>query len=134
MGILCCYRPLGKFLTFEITIRPDHKFVDTGPYAIVRHPSYLGSILMCFGTPLLTLSPQSPAIACGWLESYIFVKVIIAVLIPAFVASSCIERVASEEQNLRNYFGRVWDEVYQAGSFSSPSWNLLKTLILLYIF
>ena len=28
-----------------------HKVIDTGPYAIVRHPGYVGGILFCVGPP-----------------------------------------------------------------------------------
>jgi protein-S-isoprenylcysteine O-methyltransferase Ste14 len=41
---------------FEPTVRiqtdRDHTVVDTGPYAIVRHPGYVAAILLCVGMPL----------------------------------------------------------------------------------
>ncbi|OAX34700.1 ICMT-domain-containing protein, partial [Rhizopogon vinicolor AM-OR11-026] len=37
-----CYRTLGRLFTFELSIRQDHKLVTSGPYSIVRHPSYTG--------------------------------------------------------------------------------------------
>jgi protein-S-isoprenylcysteine O-methyltransferase Ste14 len=38
--------------TVRIQTERGHKVIDTGPYAIVRHPLYAGAILMCAGIPL----------------------------------------------------------------------------------
>jgi protein-S-isoprenylcysteine O-methyltransferase Ste14 len=35
---------LGKLWSVQITRKEDHHVVDTGPYAIVRHPIYTGLI------------------------------------------------------------------------------------------
>ena len=35
---------LGKFFTPTIQIKEDHALIIKGPYSIVRHPSYLGSM------------------------------------------------------------------------------------------
>jgi protein-S-isoprenylcysteine O-methyltransferase Ste14 len=42
---------------FEVTVRiqtdRDHKVISRGPYAIVRHPGYLGASLWALGSPLV---------------------------------------------------------------------------------
>ncbi len=42
---------------FEVTVRiqadRDHKVVAAGPYAMVRHPGYLGAILWLLSSPLI---------------------------------------------------------------------------------
>jgi protein-S-isoprenylcysteine O-methyltransferase Ste14 len=38
--------------TVRIQTERGHKVIDTGPYALVRHPLYLGALLMCAGIPL----------------------------------------------------------------------------------
>ncbi len=38
--------------TVRIQTERGHKVIDTGPYAIVRHPLYLGALLMYAGIPL----------------------------------------------------------------------------------
>ena len=48
-----CYRALGRMFTFEMSIRRNHKLIMSGPYAIVRHPSYVGSILVVSGMMLI---------------------------------------------------------------------------------
>jgi protein-S-isoprenylcysteine O-methyltransferase Ste14 len=60
-GLLCAgyvlsmwvYR-VNRFAEPTVRIQTDrgHKVVDTGPYAIVRHPLYLGALLMSAGIPL----------------------------------------------------------------------------------
>jgi len=39
------YRPM-------VAVRDDHEVVATGPYRLVRHPMYLGSLLICAGIGL----------------------------------------------------------------------------------
>ena len=48
-----CYRTLGSMFTFEMSIRKDHILVTSGPYAIVRHPSYTGIILVAIAVSLV---------------------------------------------------------------------------------
>lgn len=40
---------LGRFFTVNVAIAPDHRVVDTGPYAFVRHPSYSGALAAFVG-------------------------------------------------------------------------------------
>lgn len=46
---------------FEKTVRIQtdrgHRVIDTGPYAVVRHPGYAGFLGWILGTPLLLASP-----------------------------------------------------------------------------
>src|SRR5204863_4702738 len=40
---------LGRFFTINVAIAADHKLVDTGPYRLLRHPSYTGALLAFIG-------------------------------------------------------------------------------------
>ena len=40
---------LGRFFSVDVAIHHDHEVVDTGPYRVVRHPSYSGLLLQCAG-------------------------------------------------------------------------------------
>jgi protein-S-isoprenylcysteine O-methyltransferase Ste14 len=54
MGIVTWAESPNKFfeVTFRIQTERGHKVIDTGPYAIVRHPGYVGGILFSVGTAL----------------------------------------------------------------------------------
>lgn len=41
---------LGKLWSGWVTTKADHRVVDTGPYAIVRHPIYTGLLLAVLAT------------------------------------------------------------------------------------
>jgi protein-S-isoprenylcysteine O-methyltransferase Ste14 len=41
---------LGRLWSSSVTKKADHRVVDRGPYAIVRHPIYTGIILACAAT------------------------------------------------------------------------------------
>ena len=43
---------LGRFFSVDVAIAQDHQVVDTGPYRVVRHPSYTGLLLQCAGLGL----------------------------------------------------------------------------------
>jgi protein-S-isoprenylcysteine O-methyltransferase Ste14 len=43
---------LGALWSGTITRKQDHRIVDTGPYALVRHPIYTGLLLAGFATAL----------------------------------------------------------------------------------
>jgi protein-S-isoprenylcysteine O-methyltransferase Ste14 len=43
---------LGRFFTVTVTIQPDHRIVEEGPYRRLRHPSYTGLLLAMIGLGL----------------------------------------------------------------------------------
>ncbi|PSR70818.1 hypothetical protein PHLCEN_2v13259 [Hermanssonia centrifuga] len=43
------YRYLGRHFTWDVSLQRDHKLIVNGPYSIVRHPSYAGSVLFLAG-------------------------------------------------------------------------------------
>ena len=43
---------LGRFFTVDVTIAKDHALVESGPYRLVRHPSYTGVLLAFIGFAL----------------------------------------------------------------------------------
>src|SRR5215217_3781880 len=40
---------LGRFFKYTVVIQADHRVVDTGPYRLIRHPSYTGLLLAELG-------------------------------------------------------------------------------------
>ncbi|GJJ06121.1 hypothetical protein Clacol_000310 [Clathrus columnatus] len=108
---LWCFRTLGRFFTLELVIRPDHKIVQSGPYAIVRHPSYTGALVRMIGKVLLVFSPQSFPVACGLMRSFNLILgiVIIWSLYTLFTFVVPFRRIPHEEAILHKHFGKEWE-------------------------
>jgi len=47
---------LGRFFTRTLRVTGEQRVVSDGPYRVVRHPGYLGDILMWTGAALTTLT------------------------------------------------------------------------------
>jgi len=43
---------LGRLWSASITLKPEHKVIDTGPYEIVRHPMYTGAFVSIIATAI----------------------------------------------------------------------------------
>jgi protein-S-isoprenylcysteine O-methyltransferase Ste14 len=43
---------LGRNWSAEVTFKADHELIQSGPYALARHPIYTGLILMALGTAI----------------------------------------------------------------------------------
>ncbi len=54
LGLLIIFFVFKKNTFASATIEADNgqKVISTGPYALVRHPMYVGGIILFFGTPL----------------------------------------------------------------------------------
>lgn len=61
---------LGRFWARNVSRKADHRVVDTGPYALVRHPIYTGIILATGATAVLKATPFAWAgvvvMTAGW--------------------------------------------------------------------
>ncbi|HEY6977710.1 MAG TPA: isoprenylcysteine carboxylmethyltransferase family protein [Chitinophagaceae bacterium] len=83
---------LGKQFTPTVQIKEDQKLVTSGPYSVVRHPSYLGAMWAMVGTS-------------------VFLNSIIGTII-SFVCMfyAYYTRIATEEQALSELFGKKYSE------------------------
>ncbi|KAI0667638.1 hypothetical protein C8Q78DRAFT_315138 [Trametes maxima] len=113
-GILrtLCYRALGKHFTFHVTIRKDHRLVTSGPYAIVRHPSYTALGLVVLGICISSFTSGSWLKECGIMDTAIGNALAVGwamdLLYPPTMA--ILGRVKAEDKMLRDEFGAEWDE------------------------
>lgn len=108
---LASYRTLGKFFTWELTVRKEHALVTGGPYTVVRHPSYTGMAMLSVGLGLCHFGPGGYYAECvGWdtLASKAFVALWggWTVLIPVLLMA----RVNTEDEVLRREFGKQWED------------------------
>jgi protein-S-isoprenylcysteine O-methyltransferase Ste14 len=46
-------RELGRFFKFTVVVQADHRVVDTGPYRLIRHPSYTGLLAIELGLGIM---------------------------------------------------------------------------------
>ena len=94
---------LGRLYSAEATIQQNHHLVTSGLYRYVRHPRYLGAVLLAFG---LSLTFRS------WIG---------LVLSSAFIGLILL-RIRDEEALMHKEFGQEW-EVY-----CEHSWRLIPFL------
>lgn len=61
---------LGRNWSGRVTIKQEHELIQSGPYAIVRHPIYSGFLLAILGTALVEGQVRSllalPMATLGW--------------------------------------------------------------------
>ena len=108
---LMTYHHLGRFFRFEASIQEDHELIVSGPYSIVRHPSYTGLILIFCGWIPWTLSKGSWIMESG-LWNTMLGRVLVMMYFNLFVVVIFFttSRMSKEDAALRNQFGKKWDD------------------------
>nr|GAT45991.1 predicted protein [Mycena chlorophos] len=120
---LWCYRELGRQFTFEIGLLKDHELITTGPYRLVRHPSYTGALLAYTGLLVYYASPGS------WsMESFIRGSVAGTVFgafygcFVVFAMAGLVLRIPKEDAGLHGKFGTEWER-WAANTYALvPGW------------
>jgi len=108
LGRIWCYKTLGRFFTYEITIRRSHKLIKTGPYAYVRHPSYTFVCFLVVGMLLVHQRFVNFFPNQKWAENMFSPGgILISCMIPILSLS---RRVPREEEELKKTFGKEWIE------------------------
>lgn len=57
-----CFKALGKFFTGAVVVIADQQVIQTGPYRLIRHPSYTAAMLMFTGIGVAMGSWMSVAV------------------------------------------------------------------------
>lgn len=100
---LFALRALGRQYSGYVTLQENHRLVDTGIYAVIRHPIYLRALMVFVGLPLLFRS---------WL---VFLVLPLGVWFVSY-------RIRREEKLLAETFG----EKFQA--YRGRTWRLFPYL------
>ncbi|KAG1893460.1 uncharacterized protein F5891DRAFT_1066739 [Suillus fuscotomentosus] len=106
-----CYRTLGRYFTFLLSVRQDHRLITTGPYAIVRHPSYTGMMMLCLGIIILHGSRNSWLRASGVSARIPGVLPVIAgaSIFCTAVNFALFSRMKREDRMMHSAFGEEWE-------------------------
>ncbi len=94
-------KTLGKFFTRTLQMREEQHVISHGIYRLIRHPGYLGDILLFGGSAVATANCMTTVI-------------ILAVFIPTFA-----RRIATEERMLTETFGNEYL------AYRTKSWRLI---------
>ncbi|KAF8173889.1 hypothetical protein K438DRAFT_1908967 [Mycena galopus ATCC 62051] len=107
---LLCYQALGRHFTFETGITRNHRLITTGPYGLIRHPSYTGALLAYIGLLLYYGSRGSWFRECAFKGS-ILGSIFCAgyVFATSLVVAGLLSRIPKEEEGLKREFGVEWD-------------------------
>ncbi|KIJ69792.1 hypothetical protein HYDPIDRAFT_22956 [Hydnomerulius pinastri MD-312] len=105
-----CYRTLGRYFTFMLSVRKEHKLVTSGPYAWVRHPAYTGLMMCLVGLSVMHGSrdsflrasgisrvPGVQPLAVAWIAGLAFANV------------GLLKRMRAEDEVMKAAFGQEWD-------------------------
>ncbi|KAF8164862.1 hypothetical protein B0H34DRAFT_686959, partial [Crassisporium funariophilum] len=97
-----CYRTLGRMFTFELSVRKNHQLVTSGPYSVVRHPSYTGGVMALLGALMCHTSPGSWFIECSGIFNLSCLKYVVAAcwLIATVVGSLVIVPRLKKEDDM----------------------------------
>jgi len=109
---LMTYRHLGRFFRGEVSIQKDHELIVSGPYSVVRHPSYTGAIMVNGGWFLWQMTKGSWIIESG-LWNTMLGRLLVVVYFSAvniFVSLLALARTSKEDMALKNQFGKKWDD------------------------
>lgn len=106
-----CYYMLGRFFTFEVSIRNGHTLVQDGWYGVVRHPSYVSGALSLVGLGLMHTIRGSWLRECGILQTRVG-RILAGVYagLTIYVNLSMVWRSMEEDRILRKHFGQEWEE------------------------
>lgn len=106
-----CISTLGKFWSFHLSVRKEHRLVTSGPYSVVRHPSYTGLLLQVTGAAIMNGSQGSWMRQSGILQVP-FIKVLAMIFFFGSVTLGTwisLSRPAVEDRMLQLALGEEWE-------------------------
>ncbi|KAG2141173.1 uncharacterized protein EDB93DRAFT_1089569 [Suillus bovinus] len=105
-----CMSTLGKFWSFHLSVRKEHRIVTSGPYSIVRHPSYTGLFIQHIAFWIMHGSEGSWIRQSGILElPYIRGLAVIMFFVTTAGALTMFKRCSVEDKMLQRALGEDWE-------------------------
>ncbi|KAG6867718.1 hypothetical protein C0993_012002 [Termitomyces sp. T159_Od127] len=106
-----CFRIMGKYFTMNFAVFDDHKLATTGPYSIIRHPSYFGAMVLYIGLVLWHAFPGSFLMESGIFNT-VLGRTVAAVLSLQLVTTivALFLRSKDEDAAMHRVFGDTWEE------------------------
>jgi len=85
-------RTLGIYFTARVNIEEKHEVINIGPYKFlkIRHPAYLGTLLIVLGIPFV-------------LRSFIGLGIAVGIVVPVY-----LYRISVEEEALQKKMGEAY--------------------------
>ena len=106
---LSSFNSLGHHFTYQLAILPSHELVTTGPYAYIRHPSYIALPFIIFGCALSFTSQET--VLREWIGESTTDRVVLAIMVGMLhVGWLFVKRAEVEDQVLKEEFGKEWEE------------------------
>ncbi|KAG1810663.1 uncharacterized protein BJ212DRAFT_1448685 [Suillus subaureus] len=105
-----CFRTLGRFFTFKLSVRKGHQLVTSGPYGVVRHPSYAGAALLSIGQFILHGSLSSLVRRSGVLNIPALKAIAVVVLMGRMIVVACLVlRIRHEDETVKSISRVEWE-------------------------
>lgn len=111
---LWCYHTLGTLFNFVVHIADDHHLVMSGPYGLVRHPSYTAVAMILAGLAMMGFAPAGYMDQCALTSTRAmpFIRLWQAAI--TFTVISLFRRGPQEDKLLRETFGEEWEDYRRA--------------------
>ena len=106
---LYSFRSLGHLFTYQLAILPSHTLMTTGPYAYIRHPSYVAIPFTAIGW-MLSSTAQGTVLCERFGKSSMDRVVFINMTGMLYVCWQLAKRAVVEDQVLKKEFGKEWEE------------------------
>jgi protein-S-isoprenylcysteine O-methyltransferase len=101
---LYAIRLLDRHFTSRVTLLTCHRLIRSGPYRLLRHPSYLGQLMILTGLGAMMANGVSLFAA------------------PCFTALALVVRIRVEERAMAEHFGAEFE------SYRRATWRLLPLI------
>ena len=115
---LWCFHILGRFFTFTLQIQREHRLIRSGPYALLRHPSYSSAYLAFLGYLLFLFRWRNVVAVCGVFGSLAIWTVILVMVGLSFRLIR--GRIGKEEEMLECEFKQEWQVYRQSTKMLIP--------------